>query len=337
MTPSTRNNAITMAMALFLAAVTWTYLYTQGIGPEDLVIEFAPKPLDADVFASVQYRDGANEPLSPGGTFKVRISGPKGDVRSLALRPPRTFRCELSVDPKDLSESRGTLTLRLDRNQFTIPGDIQVQPLLPSDRLTVHYVRYVERTLELAASRFDYEGRPRSGFRVDSITTSVPRIKCRVPADRADELRQIRLRPVNVEEKQEAFAIEWEISNADKQQNVRPLEPFRVEVRIVPDVVPRRITVDLALSGRPEVLRRVELETKSIVLELQGPADLVKDAPETAFAPYVVVVERDVQTPGPQNLTELGCHILDPRYRAFTVVPMADVPLPNRAVKVRVK
>jgi hypothetical protein len=195
----------------------------------------------------------------------------------------------------------------------------------------------VERTLDVAVSRFDYEGRPRAGYRVDSIGSSVPRVKCRVPADRAEELRQVRIRPVPVEEKQETFAIEWEISAADRQQNVKLLEPFRVEVKIVPDVVPKRITVDLALSGRPEVLRKVELETKSIVLELQGPEELVNGAPETAFAPYVVVVERDVQTPGPQNLTEIGCHILDPKYRGFTVVPMADVPPPNRAVKVRVK
>jgi hypothetical protein len=335
--PAVRNNLLTLVMSIVLATVTWAYLFAQGVGTEELVVEFAPAPLDPDLFASVVYRDGDNQILQPGGTFKIRVTGPKGDVRSQALRPPKTFRCELKVDPKDLAESRGTFTLALDRNHFTVTGDIQVAPVLPSTRIAVHYVRYVERTLELAVSRFDYEGRPRAGYRVESISSSVPRVKCRVPADRAEELRQIRLRPVPVEEKQETFAIEWEISAADKQQNVRPLEPFRVEVRIVRDVVPRRITVDLALAGRPEVLRKVELETKSIVLELLGPEDLVNDAPETAFAPYVVVVERDVQTAGPQNLTEIGCHILDPKYRAFTVVPMADVPPPNRAVKIRVK
>ena len=80
----------------------------------------------------------------------------------------------------------------------------------------------------------------------------------------------------------------------------------------------------------------MELETKSILLEIQGPEELVKEAPESAFAPFVVVTERDVQTAGPQNLTELGCHVLDPKYRGFTVVPMADIPPANRTVKIKV-
>jgi hypothetical protein len=333
------GNLGTMIMALVLSLVTWTYLFTQGIGPEEIIVEFAPAPLDPEVFASVQYRDAAGETLVPGGTFPVQIVGPKGDVRSIALRPPRTFRCELAVDPKDLSLDRGSLKLTLDRKNFTIQGnDIQVRPQLPqAGQITVHYVKFVERTVELAATRFDVDGRPLRGFRVDSVTPSIPRLKCRVPADRADELRQVRIRPVPVEGKQETFTtLEWYLEDGARQRAIKPIETFRIEVRIVPDVVSKRITADLGLSGRPEVLRRVQLETKSIVLEIQGPEDLVKEAPDSAFSPFVVVTERDVQTPGLQNLAELGTYILDPKYRGFTVVPMADVPPANRTVKVNV-
>lgn len=333
------GNVGTFAMALLLALVTWTYLFTQGIGPGEVVVEFQPAPLDPEVFAAVEYRTASGETLAPGSTFKVRVDGPKGDVRSIELRPPRTFRCELAVDPKELSEDSGRLKLTLDRSHFTIPeaGNMRILPLLPGGaQITLHYVRFVERTVELSASRFDVEGSPLRGFRVESVTPSIPRIKCRVPADRADEIRQVRIRGVPVGGKQESFTLEWEISAADRQRRVKPVETFRVEVRIVPDVVPRRVTVDLGMSGRPEVLRRVELETKSILLEIQGPEDLVKEAPESAFAPFVVVTERDVQTPGPQNLSELGCHVLDPKYRGFSVIPMADVPPANRTVKIKV-
>lgn len=332
------GNLGTMATALLLSLVTWTYLFTQGIGPGELVVEFQPAPLDPEVFASVEYRDAAGEVLVPGGTFKVRVVGPKGDIRSLELRPHRTFRCELAVDPKELSGDKGALKLTLDRNHFTITGaNIQATPMLPSGgQITVNYVRFVERTLDVAASRFDVEGRPRRGFRVESVTPGIPRLKCRVPADRADEIRQVRLRSVPVEEKQETFTLEWDIAAGDRQRGVKPLESLRIEVKIVPDVVPRRVTVDLGLAGKPDVLRRVVLETKSIVLELQGPEDLVKEAPESAFAPFVAVTERDVQTPGLQNLAEIGCYILDPKYRGFTVIPMADVPPANRTVKINV-
>ena len=333
------GNLGTFAMALLLALVTWTYLFTQGIGPGEVVVEFQPTPLDPEVFASVEYRTASGETLAPGGTFKVRVDGPKGDVRSIELRPPRTFRCELAVDPKDLSEDNGTLKLTLDRSHFTIPeaGNMRIQPLLPNGaQITVHYVKFVERTVELAASRFDVEGSPLRGFRVESVTPSIPRLKCRVPADRADDIRQVRIRSVPVAGKQESFTLEWEISASDRQRRVKPVETFRVEVRIVPDVVPRRITVDLGMSGKPDVLRRVELETKSILLEIQGPEELVKEAPESVFAPFVVVTERDVQTSGPQNLSEIGCHVLDSKYRGFTIIPMADAPPANRTVKIKV-
>ena len=56
------GNLGTFAMALLLSLVTWTYLFTQGIGPGEVVVEFQPAPLDAETFATIEYRTASGEP-----------------------------------------------------------------------------------------------------------------------------------------------------------------------------------------------------------------------------------------------------------------------------------
>jgi len=332
------ENLGTKAMALLLAILTWSYLYTQGVGSKDIQFEFLPAPLDPEVFASVTYSvDG--RPLAPGDAFPVRVAGPKGDVNNHSLRTPKYFKVAVGAEAKDLTEAQGSHAVTLTRDSFAIVGEnIDCEPLLGS-QIMIQYVKFREKPLELVATPFDTQGRPKVGFKVESITPSVPRIRAKVPADIADQVDRVRIRPVPVEEKELSFVLEWEIEAAAKARNIRPLESFRVDVRIVATPFTRSFHPDLHLNAPPKVAQRVTLETSSIKIELQGPEDIVRAAPDTAFRPYVLVSEADVATPGPKLIKEagLGCHI-DPAYQGkVRVVLMPDDPPQNREVKITVK
>ena len=336
------GNLGTKAMALLLAIITWAYLYLQGVGAEDnIVLEFVPETLDPEVYASVTYRTDKGETLVPGQKVHVRATGPKADVRNHALRLEKTFKVEVPLKAKDLSEPQGTHTVTLNRSHFTIPGDnISVEPLF-GDQVRVHYVQFRRKSLELVASQFDTQGVVKTGFRVESITPSKPSILANVPADIFDQVSRVRIQPVPVEGKDDAFPPlgDWEIEEAALKRNIRPLEKFRVDVKIVPTPSRRSTTVDLRVNATPEVLKKVKLETPSIKIELQGPDDLLKEAPDSAFRPFVLVSDADVATPGPKLIKEaaLGCHI-DPKYAGrIRVVLMPDERPENREVKITVQ
>ena len=101
----------------------------------------------------------------------------------------------------------------------------------------------------------------------------------------------------------------------------------------------KQIHADVHVSARPDYLKRIELETRSVMIELRGPDDLVQEAAKqpAAFIPYVVVTDKDMEPQGPKNIAEMGCHILDPKYQGkIEVVLMADVKPENRQVKVKI-
>lgn len=330
------ENLATKGMALLLAVLTWVYLFTQGNGAEPIEVEFQPPTLDRQVFASVVYRDSAGKVLEPGGPLPVLISGPRGDVKSLALRPPLTFPCKFPVDPKLLNAPLGTIPLSLDHAYFGLPSQIQVKPR-PSNQITLEYVKYLDREVELETPA--WEGDPREGFKVDSVTVLPARIRARVPADaslKPDE--KVPVRRVPVAGRFESFPMEkWELEPGSR---IIPLTRFDAQVKIVAvPGPPRRLTLDLHLATREENKARVKLDTKTLTVDLQGPKELIADAPESAFVAYVVVTDADVATPGPKNvnLPAVGCHILDPKLLGkVTVVLMPELTPENRQVKITV-
>ncbi len=336
------GNLGTKAMALLLAIITWSYLYLQGVGAEDnIVLEFVPEELDPEVYASVTYRTDGGETLVPGQKLYVRATGPKADVRNHALRLEKTFKVEIPLKAKDLSDPQGTHTVALNRNHFTIPGDnISVEPLFGS-QIRVHYVQFRRKSLELVASQFDTQGVVKDGFKVESITPSKPSILANVPADIFDQVSRVRIRPVPVEGKDDTIQQpgDWQIEEAALKRNIRPLDTFQVNVKIVPTPSRRTITVELHENSAPALKTKFTLDTKNIKIELQGPEVLLKEAPDTAFRPYVLVTDADVATPGPKLIKEagLGCHI-DPKYQGkIRVVLMPDERPENREVKITVQ
>jgi hypothetical protein len=323
-----------MAMAFFLAFLTWFYLFTQGNGPADIEVQFLPK-LDLKDFASVTWEDSEGRELTPERSLRIRVLGPKSDVNGLRLRP-NNFSCEFSVNPKDLAGSRGIFRRPLIREDFNLPRNILVDPL-PS--VNVRYVRFDERTIELTADRSAYEGSLRQGYEIESITPTPRRIRARVPAD-VTNVEKVGIRSVPIEGRTENFSLSgWYLSDLAADLKIQALDPFTVEVKIALRPATKQIHADLHVSARPEHLKRIELETRSVVIELRGPDDLVQEAAKqpAAFVPYVLVSDKDMEPPGPKNIAELGCHILDPKYQGkINVVLMADVKPENRQVKVKI-
>ena len=328
------TNLTTMIMALFLSFLTWFYLFTQGNGPGDIDVRFLPN-LDMKDFASVTWADGEGRELAPDRPIRVRVLGPKGDVNSMRLRP-NVFSCEFSVNPKDLVGPRGILNRSLMREDFNFPRNITVDPL---PVVAIRYVKFEEKTIELTADRTNFEGTLRRGYEIESITPSPRRTRARVPAD-VSNVDKVGIRNVPIEGRVESFSLTgWFLSDLASDLKIQPLEPFTVEVKMALRPATKQIHADLHVAARPDHLKRIELETRTVVLELRGPDDVVQEAAKqpAAFVPFVLVTDQDMEPSGPKNIGEMGCHILDPKYQGkIEVVLMADVKPENRQVKVKI-
>lgn len=325
-------NFTTMVMALFLSTFTWIYLFTQGNGPGDVEVLFRPS-LDMKDFASVTWEDAQGRELTPERSFVIRVVGPKVEVGSLR---PNDYACEFRLDPKELKGAQGIFRRPLVRDDFNLRRNIIVDPL---PAVAVRYVRYEERVIELTADRTSFEGYLRPGYEVESITPNPRRIRARVPADKLG-VDKVGIRSVPLEGKTESFTLTgWFLSALADDLRIHPLEPFTVEVKIALRPANRRIVADLHVSAKPDHLKRIELETRTVTIELRGPEDLVQAAAQVpaAFVPYLVVTDKDLEPPGPKNISELGCHVLDPKFQGkLDIVIMPDEKPENRQAKIKV-
>jgi len=328
------TNLTTMIMALFLSFLTWFYLFTQGNGTGDIEVRFLPI-LDLKDFAAVTWADSEGRELAPDRPIRVRVLGPKGDVNSMRLRP-NVFSCEFSINPKDLIGPRGIFRRPLIREDFNFPNNITVDPL---PVVAIRYVKFEDKTIELTADPSNVEGTLRRGYEIESITASPRRIRARVPAD-VSNVDKVGIRNVPIEGRIESFSLPgWFLSDLAGDLKIQPLEPFTVEVKMTLRPSSKQIHADLHVSARPDHLKRIELETRTVVIELRGPDELVQEAAKqpAAFIPYVMVTDKDMEPQGPKNIAEMGCHILDPKYQGkIEVVLMADVKPENRQVKVKI-
>jgi hypothetical protein len=329
------TNITTMIMALFLSFLTWFYLFTQGNGPAVISVQFLPK-LDMKDFASVTFQTTDGQEVSPEKSLNIRVMGPKVDVNSMRLRP-NIFTCEFNVNPVDLAGARGTFRRQLIREDFgLLPHNITVDPM---PVITIRYVKYDERTIELIADRTMYEGSLRPGYEIESITPTPRRIRALVPADKT-AIDKVGIRSVPVEGKTESFTLTgWYLSGLATESKIQPLDPFTVEVKIALRPASRQIHADLHVSARSDHLKRIELDVRTIDIELRGPEDLVQEAAQNpaVFIAYIVVTDKDMVSKGPKNISEMGCHILEPKYQGKLQIVMMPAEKPeNRQVKITV-
>lgn len=327
------GNLSTKFMALFLAALTWMYLFTQDTDQNNLDILFMPR-IDTRDFASVSFATSEEKPrpLTPGQLFNVRVTGPKGDVKALR---PRTFKCEPLIDPEKLNakEGHGEYSIGLDRKDFDLPDKFSVDPLLRST-IRLRYVKFVTRKIRIFATSGRYEGYPAPGHKVVAITPVPAEIEAKVPADRPEPI-EAAIRYVQLDGNQSSFTVPGELEDP----LIKPVRAFEVRVDIQAEPKTARLTLDLSLNARPEHLKRITLMEKSIVIELQGPEELVREAEKrpAVFQPYVTVTDTDMEPAGERSLGSLGCHVLDPKYKdKIAIVLKPDDKPENRQVKIKV-
>lgn len=324
------GNFSTKVMALFLAVLTWVYLYTQENSKAPIQVVFRPD-LDEGDFAAVEYADASGAPLVPGGYLTVQVTGPQGEIHSLRQR---FFVCQFKIDPQELKQLHGMYALTLKRDNFDLPKKFDVDPV----RIHVRYAKYVEKTVELVTGKNPCEGEPLAGYAVKSVTPYPQRIQALVPADRP-ELLKVPVQKVRVEGTSKSFTVQKaEVDRSDPAfRSVKPLQDFSVFVEIGTGLKSRRLTLDLKVAASPEFLKRIELETRTVTVELRGREDLLRDAPETAFAAFIEVTEKDMNPPGVKSLTSLHGAVLDPRYQGqVTAVLMPDEKPEDRKVTVKI-
>lgn len=322
------RHVATMGMALALAFLTWIYLVTQSNGQADIEVEFVPK-ITAPDLAWIRFTNARENEITAGSWIPIRVSGPKGDVRSLRRR---AFKCDLLLEPQDLSAATDTLTVQLDRSNFDLPEKFNIESL--PMRLTVHYAKYVvKEDLEIEAGLQHITGEPKAGYQVKSVTASPSKIRARVPADRT--VGRVAIQKISVEGRLQDLIVIPDAPLADPA--IQPLDRYKVEIVMVPTNA-RRIPVAVKKASDPEFINRFELEDKSITVELRGPEEVLRNVPESAIFVAAVVTEKDLDTPGPRNITEMFCHLLvDPKIRSqLTVELMPDTQPQNRSIRIKV-
>ncbi len=324
----------TWAMALFLALLTWLYLFTQDQDTRSFDAQFDPPSLDAKEFAQVRYLQGERE-LSRGSSISIEITGPRADVEALAQR---SLRCRPRFDPLSLKENQTTITLELEHKDFDLPSHF-ILKTLPTPEITVEYSRYKKKVVKLVTGPEYHIGSPSSGFEIRSIAAYPSEVLVRIPASLHEETTSVPIRKIPVHARSESFwHHDWSIEDtppAGGGARIILLERFSVYVGIGPAETSRKTTVPVHLSAPSG--HDVELLTKDIEIRLWGPEQMLKDAPDSAFWVTAIVTEDKLQTPGQKNITALECAILDPRFRGVIRVElMPEVKPENREVIINV-
>ncbi len=331
------ENLATKLMALVLAGLTWFYLFQQGVDTGKIVVTFQPNELDKEVFASVLYEDANGNEISPGGPLEVRLSGPKGAIQLYLARPPQTYFCKFGIDPKDLAEPMRTVPINLEKADYGIQNPNVVAYPLPTPNIRLTYAKYVTREeVDLALPDPKWEGSPQPGYKVESVTLLQPKARVRVPANFAVD--KLVLRSVPVANRVLGSVEPAQLDPEDLRRGIRLLNTPNVEIKIVP-ATGKLLPLEVVPAARPEHQKRIQLVDTSIEVEVRGPEELVRDITATALQAYVVVTDKDMETPGNFAVKEhaIGCHILDPKYQGKVQIALMPGTEPaNRAVRIRV-
>ncbi len=300
------KNLGTLGMALFLACITWVYLWSASSASSDFAYAFNPN-VRAEGIASIRFElDG--KPIDEGKDVNVKITGPRAEIDALR---GSTLACNPILDSALFKDRQGTFSVELRREDFKLRDPLRLEG--STHRLFVRYVKLVEVEVPVLATADDIEGRVKVGFRVTAILPQPDKVRVRVPADSATAAGDgLPIQKVTVTGQSVSFTAPGYLRLPPNAERLSTFELTVVIERRVDE--PRMIgNIPLRLHGPEEIVRRLHLESpQTIDVEVRGPAELVKDLTAGDFAAYVHVdlTEADL-VPGSKRVQkDLRCLLL---------------------------
>lgn len=326
------DNLATKGMALFLALLTWFYLYSETTGETELEILFKPEVPDLD-FASIRYFDLVDNEIQARGSIHVTLTGPKSDLRTYTHR---TVECRPILKPSRFDKAHGEFIRPVTAEDFTLPSHIRIRPT--PDPIKVRFVKFVYKQVKvLATLERHVEGEPRPGFKAQSITVVPDEITVKVPADRALNITSVPIRPVKIADFSRTARFPAQIDREQTGFDILPLQGVEVEIVIVPKPSSKRLPVPLHVMMPADFPYRPELSRKEIMVEISGHEELIqKLTPADIFAGVFLNANLSESKPGQKyTLNRFFCHLLDTQVQdTVQIVPLCDMEPAHRHVEV---
>jgi len=264
------NNYSTMTMAFFLSLVTVVVLTKRPDAETQVTIyaQFTPV-VRADV-TSLEYFAEGQEVTD---RLLVTVSGDRPQIEVIQL----TCRPILDEGKFPADTANREIPLELTYRDFGITDEMARRIRINPVTLRIRYARFEVRSLPVKIP--DLVGRPKDNFRVEQVRPVPPEIKVRIPADKAESLKSISIRPIRIGGRAASFVAPGDIDTDQLLlREVKAQETFTVEVDIVPVQFQLEMTeVPVCLSSAPQKGLGAELvEPKSVRVILEGPEEIVK-------------------------------------------------------------
>lgn len=264
------NNYSTMTMAFFLSLVTVVVLTKRPDAETRVTIyaQFTPV-VRADV-TSLEYSADDQEVTD---RILVTVAGDRPQIEVIQL----TCRPILDEGKFPADTANRQISLDLTYRDFGITEEMARRIRITPPTLRIRYSRFEIKSLPVRAP--DLVGRLKDNFRVDQVRAVPPEIKVRLPADKAESIREVWIRPIRIGGRAAGFVAPGDLDTDQPLfHEVKALEAFTVEVDIVPVQFQLEMPdVPVCLSSAPQKGLAADLvEPKSVRVILEGPEEIVK-------------------------------------------------------------
>lgn len=328
------DNLPTKLMAIVLAFLLWIYLYNESTESGEFTASFTPTVMETGLASCKFYNESGQEVTG----LQVGITGPKGDLRGLSKKG---IRFEPRFEKALFTELFGTIQRDLTANDLNLPENFRVT-FKSSPRIYVRYVKYTQQKVKLNLATPPIEGEPAVDFAVKSVRIINPpdfQADVRMPADRIERNKELTLRRVALTGgPSETLTVAGRLDTPD--ESIQLKSEVVIEVRIELQTEKKQFDLPLVLAGENAVTRRLELQTRTVKVEISGrKSALEKLESKSQLFAYVIATDADIGTrqEGERfSLRQVQCQVLDDRIRGdLTVTVMPGVKEEDRVVDVK--
>lgn len=322
-------NLGSIGMALFLAVITWVYLWAEAASTVELRLPFAPQAR-AENIARIDYALNG-ESFLPSDGITAKFIGPRAQIEAVERGLPP---CVPIFDAARFAQDKASFTYEIQPKDFALPDTIRFvgkQPIL-----TVTYVKLVEQLVPVLATADNVEGRAMLGFRVQKIIPRTEKVRVLAPAD-ADYSAGLPIENVRLAAQNNTFTAPGRLK---LPPGVRRLEDFFLDVVVVPRPDIRVYSgIAVHLLGPNEIVRRLQLESPlTIDISVTGPLEILEKLGPGDFAAYAEaeIAPAELVAGARLTLKTIRCHLKRKVEGQIDITPMHEVKPENRQAVVLV-